>query len=171
MKREISIEGNLAYIPLTRGFMAVVDAVDVPLVRGHCWTAGTRRRNVYAFRTIATPTGATTLYMHRVLISPPPGMQVDHIDGDGLNNRRANLRIVTAAQNNCNIRLTARNRSGVKGVSWCSRDRKWQAHIMVNKKSRGLGRFNTIEEAAAAYAEASADLHGPYGRISGMGAD
>lgn len=85
---------------------------------------------------------------------------IDHIDGDPQNNRIANLRQVTASQNQWNKRTT----TGTRGVSWRARRKKWYASIAVNGKSFHLGSFDTEVDAAAAYAAASRRYHGEYGR-------
>lgn len=84
-----------------------------------------------------------------------PSGQVDHVDGDGLNNRIANLRCVTHSQNQRNQRLGKRNRSGVLGVSWDSQHSSWQAHIWIDGKRKHIGRFKRLKHAAAARAAAA----------------
>lgn len=162
--RQIRIEGDVAYVPLTRGYEAVIDAEDVPLVDGFNWTAMVSARTVYACRTGPRPE-QKKIIMHRVLMGDLGGLQVDHIDTDGLNNRRSNLRAVTASQNMCNQRLTARNTSGLKGASLHRKSGKWQAHIMLHGKSRNLGCFGCPTAAHFAYAKASHAVHGEFGRI------
>ena len=86
--------------------------------------------------------------------------QVDHINRNRSDDRWCNLRAVTHAENqqNCSP-IRKNNRSGFKGVSWCSRRRRWQAHIQANGKQKNLGVFKTIEEAVAAYRAAEKMLH------------
>lgn len=166
--RDIRIEGDVAYLPLTRGYVAVIDAADVPLVSGRKWYAWVSSRNdtlVYALSDKKARKDRVCLRLHRVLTACPDGLEVDHIDGNGLNNRRANLRIATRSENARNTGLNARNSSGRKGVSWCKRTRRWVAFIQHCGSTRFLGRFFEIDEAAAAYAKASAELHGEFGRM------
>jgi hypothetical protein len=73
--------------------------------------------------------------------------QIDHINGDGLDNRIENLRIATSKQNSRNRRISSNNRSGIRGVCWDASRNKWMAHIMLNGKSRTLGRFDSLDEA------------------------
>ena len=164
--REIRIEGNDAFITLTKGYTAVIDATDVAMVAGRHWTAKeSRDPRSGIINSVYAATGVATLRLHRLLMCAPDGYEVDHIDGDGLNNRRINLRVVTKSQNLQNRRPNRKSASGVKGVTWHKRLGKWQASIMANKTAHYLGYFENLEDAAAAYAKASAELHGEFGRI------
>ena len=164
--RLISIEGNIAFIPLTRGHTAVIDVADVPLVEGFNWSALVLSRHVYAYRQSRAGGVLVTTYMHRLLADPvPDGIVVDHIDCDSLNNRRSNLRLASRLQNQCNMRLRLSSKSGAKGVSWNSRQNAWEARIQINGQPHFLGYHPTISEASAAYAKASLNLHGQFGRI------
>ena len=114
MKRPIRIDGAHAYVPLTQGREAIIDVADVSLVDGHTWWLG---KGGYAVRVYKVNGKQTTVYMHRVISACPEGQEVDHIDGDGLNNRRSNLRNATKAQNAYNVGPRRTNTSGYKGVS------------------------------------------------------
>ncbi len=92
--------------------------------------------------------------MHRLIMDCPDGMDVDHINGDGLDNRRENLRIVTRSQNLRNRKTFKNSKSGFKGVIFNPVNGKWKAII-------NLGTFDTSEEAAKAYDEAIKKLFGP----------
>ena len=164
--RPISIDGALAYVPLTKGYVAVIDAADVGLVEGFNWCALLTRGKVYAARADCSGPKQRTVRLHRVIMSAPPGLEVDHIDGDSLNNRRANLRIVTHAENSRNQRISPKSKSGVKGVCHNKATGKWQAQIKLHGKKYHLGHFTDIKEAQAAYAFASKKLHGEFGRTS-----
>lgn len=91
-----------------------------------------------------------------------PTQQIDHINGDPLDNRWCNLREATQSENNWNIRRASNNTSGYKGVSWHSGTKKWTAAIMRNRKSHWLGSFETKGEARQAYIQASKKLHGEF---------
>jgi HNH endonuclease/AP2 domain-containing protein len=93
---------------------------------------------------------------------PPAG--IDHIDGNSLNNRWANLRAATPSENLRNRGKTRKNTSGYKGVSWSTSNNGWVAQITHHYKTRNLGTFQTPEEAAAAYDEAATQLHGEFAR-------
>lgn len=84
----------------------------------------------------------------------PDGMEIDHINHDRSDNRIDNLRMVTRSENQKNKSRFKNNTSGISGVTWCSRHCKWRARIMINGKSKHLGRFYTIEAAAKARSDA-----------------
>lgn len=88
-----------------------------------------------------------------------PSGQVDHINRNRADNRLSNLRVVSAAENKQNCAQRRHNKSGVKGVHYCSRTKKWVAQIAHNKQREFLGRFATLELAAAAYSSAAAQVH------------
>jgi len=94
-----------------------------------------------------------------------PDREVDHINGDGTDNRIVNLRLATPTENGCNRRRRKDNTSGIKGVSWSKRNQMWLAHISYRGKQYHVGLFYEKEEAAAAYAEAARALHGKFARI------
>ena len=166
MKRQIRIEGDLAYIPLTLGYEAVIDAADVSLVDKWNWCALVTPWSVYAKRSVRTGPKSRSILLHRVLMGEPTGLEVDHRCGNGLNNCRNNLRIATNAQNQHNQRTSIRNSLGLKGVGWHKASGKWRSTIMLHGKRKHLGLFDTPEAAHAAYAEASAELHGEFGRVA-----
>jgi len=93
-----------------------------------------------------------------------PTDQLDHINGDKDDNRIENLRVANDSQNQANVGLSRRNKSGVKGVSWNARRKKWTAEIRVNTKGKHLGYFDRIEDAACAYAAAAERFRGEFAR-------
>lgn len=93
-----------------------------------------------------------------------PPEAVDHINGDGLDNRIGNLRLASHAQNMANARGQQTNSSGVKGVSWAASRSKWRACIKIGGKFRSLGYFSTIAEAKAAYEAAASAAFGAFSR-------
>lgn len=165
--RPIRVEGNVAYIPLTKGYEAIIDAADVPLVEGWNWTAFTpQRKTVYAVRTAWRGDRWGHARLHREIMGSPDGVYVDHIDGNGLNNRRRNLRLATHAENQRNAALRVDNRSGFKGVFWYAATAKWVAKIQINGASKHLGYFDSAEAAHAAYCAAADLFHGEFARTS-----
>lgn len=172
MLRPIRIDGDIAHVALTQGYEAIIDSADVVLVDGHNWTAMVKYTSVgevsavYALRNTKKSNGKQArVWMHRLIAGTPSGMETDHIDGDGLNNRRGNLRHATKAQNTRNRRAAFCCKSGVKGVFWHKASGKWSAQISVDGAQHYLGVYDTLEAAAEAYAKASRDLHGDFGRL------
>jgi hypothetical protein len=165
-KREPRIEGELAYIPLTRGREAVIDAADLAIVGHDNWYAMAGGRPVYAARKETRGGKHQAVLMHRVLMDAAGTHDVDHRDCDGLNNRRSNLRVCSRSENMRNMAAPRHNRSGVKGVSWCADRGKWLAQIKVDGKAVNLGRFDSMEAAQAAYANGAAVHHGEFARTA-----
>ena len=154
-------------IPLTQGKVAIVDDEDFIAVAIFKWFAHkqTKAKTYYAERNIHVAIGRRKpLAMHVYLLDPPDGYQVDHIDGDGLNNRRNNLRICRCSQNQGNARIRKDCSSGVKGVTFRKSKKQWVARIQVNKKRMDLGGYNNLEDAAKAYADASIKYFGEFAR-------
>jgi hypothetical protein len=164
--RPIRVEGNIARVPLTRGYEAIIDAADVPIVDGFNWRAMVEAHTVYAARSDYSGQKVRLILLHRLLMGEPDGFPIDHIDCDGLNNRRGNLRIVTVWQNTQNAKVRRDSTSGLKGVTWHRRDRKWHAKIQSHGRRHHLGYYDTPDEAHAAYCAASVKLHGEFGRTS-----
>jgi len=145
-------------IALTQGYVALVDDEDYGWVSQWKWCALVKPHTVYATRRSARRGGKqTSIYMHRVLLGAAPGMQTDHINGDGLDNRRENIRQCSAQENQRNSRSHVGS-SIYKGVHWHKLGRKWQAYIKVDGRQRHLGYFSVEAVAAAAYKLAAA-LH------------
>jgi hypothetical protein len=166
-KREITISGDVAMVPLTRGFVAQIDASDLHKVAGFNWFAVVQSYTVYAVRRVSGVKGrGSKISMHRQIIGATNDVQVDHVDLNGLNNRRENLRIATPQQNCFNRRKTRANTSGFKGVCWNRKSRKWQAGIRINGRSVHLGLFETIDAAYNAYCQAANQYHGEYARAA-----
>lgn len=155
-------------VPLTLGKYAFIDIEDMDLLN-HKWSTNPRPNgNAYAFRSIYPGGKVQKEIMHRVIleriIGRPlmPGELVDHIDGDGLNNRRANLRLATPKENMRNRKRAVTNKSGYKGVTFFPRTGKWKASIGVDGKCISLGYFDTPQSAYAAYCKAGRELHGEF---------
>jgi hypothetical protein len=157
--KPIRIEGDVAYVPLTKGYEALIDSEDVHIVDRLSWRAMVRGGIVYAI----AADGQKTVYMHRVIMGADRGVFVDHADHDGLNNRRANMRLATPSQNCFNRRMRSNNTSGFKGVHWSKKAQKWCARIVGSGTDRFCGYHDTPEAAHAAYCKASAELHGEFG--------
>ena len=159
-------------IKLTKGYVAVVDDCDADLA-AQKWHVMVSARTAYAKRGFWNGKGASAEYMHRVILGRLLGRDLrpeefcDHINGDGLNNCRNNLRVASPEQNSANHRLSRANTSGYKGVYQCKRTGKWKAHISEGGKTKGLGYFNTPEDAHRAYVEAALEKSGEYANAGG----
>lgn len=168
--RPIRIDGDVGYVPLTKGYVALIDAADAELVAGRNWSAHVDvDGRVYAVWENGRDANGrkVSVRMHRMLMAAPADRLVDHKDGDGLNNRRmSNLRLATHSQNCCNSRRRSSSRSGAKGVSLHKPTGLWFARIKLHGKVRSLGYFRDKEAAAAAYAKASLVVHGEFGRVA-----
>ena len=160
--RPIRVDGNIAYVPLTKGYEAIIDATDVPLVDAWNWTTIVGRSNVYGFRNYWKDKIKRRVYLHRAIVGELDGFQVDHINRNGLDNRRVNLRLATRSQNQHNRVASSNNTSGFKGVTWHNGAQKWQAQIAFSGRNKYLGRYDTVEDAHAAYVEASIKYHGEF---------
>jgi hypothetical protein len=154
-------------IPLTRGYEAIVDDEDYAELSKHKWRA-MACRVVYAGRSSKVGEGGKRhlILMHRVVNNTPVGMETDHINGNGVDNRKSNLRTASRVQNARNMPPYSGGTSRYKGVSWVKRERKWYAKITVNKKSIGLGYYADEARAAAAYAERAKLEFGEFARVS-----
>jgi hypothetical protein len=106
--------------------------------------------------------GGGQRYVHRIIMAAEENEQVDHINGDRLDNRRENLRICTAAENSFNKVIGTRNKSGVVGVHWDSKRLRWAAQICIGGKTIPLGRFDDLEKAKAVRLAAETSYHGQF---------
>lgn len=154
-------------IPLTRGRVALVDAEDAPgvLAAGSwCTSTSGESRTAYAVRGERHPDGRFRgVRLHQFITGWD---YVDHINGDGLDNRRGNLRRATHAENMRNCRLSRNSTSGYIGVSWSRAAGKWRAYISPDGRQIHLGLFATAEAAAVARDLASVRHFGEFARLN-----
>jgi len=162
-------------LPLTIGKTAVVDEDLFPLVSAFKWTTAKRRngQRFYAYRNVRMEDGSLkSLFLHQVVAGIPlkKGMAIDHIDGDGLNNCRSNLRLVCQGENltNSNARRQGRTHSAFPGVTWHKGKGRWYSRIQINGVSRHLGSFVREQDAANAYLNASRARENQYGNHYGV---
>jgi hypothetical protein len=149
-------------IPLTQGLAALVDDEDYArVVAATSWHAYRCGKTFYAKRKVRLVADGPRVnqHLHTFLTGWP---LVDHINRNGLDNRRVNLREATKQQNGANRGLQSNNTSGFKGVTWNKECRSWQAKIAVSGVTRYLGLFSTPEKAARAYDTAAKDSYGEF---------
>lgn len=146
-------------IPLTQGQVALVDDEDYDYLNQWKWQTHFNGTGYYGKRNIRLESGKRTSFMlHRAIITDVPlGMQVDHIDGNGLNNQRNNLRIVTNRQNQQNLH---RDKTSIyPGVCWGKRNNKWVSKIRIGNKVKHLGYFINEKDAFDAYCNALTSIN------------
>lgn len=153
---------QISEIPLTQGMVAVVDEEDYSYLSQWNWCVLKVEKLCYAVRNIKDG----VILMHRQLLNAPKGKEIDHKDGDGLNNCRSNLRICNHQQNHYNLRNQVNTSSIYKGVYWDKDKHKWRASLKVEGKIKRLGRFKDEVLAALAYNQAATRYHGEYARLN-----
>jgi hypothetical protein len=155
-------------IQLTQGKEAIISASDAERVlRAGKWCAERRKDTWYAARNFKNERGAfAPVRLHRFIMQAPKGTDVDHIDGDGLNNTRQNLRVCTHAQNQRNRRVNSNSSLGLKGVYFDKRRKRFRAVIHLNGKRHHVGWYMTKAAAALAYDVAARKMHGDFARLN-----
>jgi hypothetical protein len=153
------LDPSYRIIPLTKGQNALVDAEDYPSMSAFNWTAlwSPGKASFYAVRRGEGNHSKSFIYMHRLLMECEE--RVDHWDGDGLNNRRKNLRPCTQSQNLANTKKQSNNKTGYKGVFFEKRRNHYIAKIVVESKPIHLGSFGMDKFAAAKAYDAAAIRH------------
>jgi hypothetical protein len=148
-------------IQLSQGLMAVVDDSDYEHLSQFKWSASKTRGTYYAVR----HNGRSAVLMHREILNTPRGLLTDHIDHNGLNNQRNNLRICSHSQNRKNQRPSGS--SGFLGVDIYGKHKSFiKARIIVDGRYIHLGNFKTTEQAARAYDEAAKKFHGEFANLN-----
>jgi len=164
---------------LTQNKETLVDDEDYEMLMEHKWYANKLGNGkFYVMRSSPRDSNGKrkTILMHRVITNTPKGMQVDHINGNPLDNRRENLRTCTNQQNGMNRERTKNNKSGYKGVCYKKRTKNmineypkpWLARIKHNQKIIHLGYYKTKEEAALAYNKKAIELFGEYVKLNNV---
>jgi hypothetical protein len=150
-------------IPAVHGII-LIDAEDHERISAIKWISHKNLRNTYARGVITRKPKQKMVYLHRFLMNPPDGYMVDHINGNGLDNRRCNLRIVTRSQNFWNARVSIGTKSGFKGVE--PDGDKFRARLQCNKKRFDFGLHDTAIEAALAYNRGALEHFGEFARLN-----
>lgn len=160
----------MKYIELTQNKKAIVDDDDFEYLNQWKWHIKNngRKKVYYAVRGVWDNSRKNNRFirMHREIMKASTNLQIDHINGNGLDNRKCNLRLCDNAQNHWNIKRSKNNTSGVRGIDWMKRKRKWRARIHYYGKEIHLGLFITPQEAARAYNQAALKYHGEFAYLN-----
>jgi len=143
------------------GTEILIDEEDFDLVGRYKWAISHTGKNYYAITTLSNGQR-----MHRMIMKAKDGQIIDHKNGNGLDNRRENLRFCTNTENSRNQGLTKRNKTGFKGVSWSKTRKGFMAQISCDRKVKMLGVFDCPFKAARAYDAAALELHGEFANIN-----
>jgi len=151
-------------IELTLGKFSLVDDEDYIHLSKHKWYAQKRGRTYRAARNAKSNGIIKSINIHRLVLGlkEGDGYSVDHIDGDGLNNQKCNLRKCDTSENMRNRGRPVNNKSGYKGVSWCRKGKKWRSQIQIHGISKSLGYYNCLIKAAKAYDQGAIEYHGEF---------
>ena len=154
-------------IKLSQGKIARVDDDDYEILKSFTWHIHNKKYAATCFY-IKETKGTKSLFMHRMIMNPMDGVQVDHIDHDGLNNQRSNLRLCSNSQNSKNVGKRKNTSSKYLGVSYTiNRGHKYiVAQIMCDYKKIKIGQFKSEEDAAKAYDKKAIELFGDYANIN-----
>ena len=165
VRESVELLHPTAEIPLLNGGVALVDAADADRVSQFKWYADKRPHTTYAKAWVKIDGKWVRTYLHRFVLGVRAGrsVDVDHIDCDGLNNCRSNLRTCSRSQN-LQRKRSSGSKSGYRGVGYHNgRKKPWQAMCVISGKPTNLGRFPTAEQAARAY-DAAVKVH--YGEFA-----
>lgn len=155
------------HIKLSQGYLAIVDDEDYDLISNYNWYARVTKNSVYAVSNI----NKTTVQMHRFILNAGKEFMVDHIDRNGLNNTKINLRIASRSQNLMNSKKPKNGKtSKYKGVclnkQTPNNKKCWRAEIRINRKSHFIGYFYNEKDAAIAYNKKAKELFGDFARLN-----
>lgn len=146
-------------INLTKGAVSIIDDDDYEAISAFKWSLW---KGGYAARKFYFEGVERTLSMHVFIMCPPRDLWIDHINGDGLDNRKSNLRYATNSLNQANRKRLTLNTSGYRGVCFAKDTGKWQAAIKHRQHNYYLGQYDTREQAAIAYDKAAVRLFGQF---------
>ena len=157
-------------IKITQNKVVLVDDSDFEWLNQWKWQWKSGDRSIfgYAHRTQRIKGTKSKLHikMHRLIMQAKEGQFIDHKNGNGLDNRRSNLRLCTLSQNNQNFPLSISNKSGYKGVSWHKGAKRWRVTIKLEKKQKSLGYYHDLKKAAIAYNKGAKQYFGEFARIN-----
>lgn len=160
-KQHYEIKDGIVTIYDSKGISFCIDEQDLEILSeiNARWNTFTTNRSAGKYY-VQSRINSRTIYLHRILLGVEDRrVQIDHIDGNPLNNCRSNLRIVTDSENKQNRhKADNRNKSGYRGVFWNNQRQKWNAKVQINKTQHHVGFFDDVHEAGRAAAEARRQL-------------
>lgn len=164
-----ALAGGFKIIKLTKNKTVVVDGEDFDFLNQWKWHAG--KNGSYAARGEwqKGKNKNKIIYMHRLIMKVEGKTQVDHKNGNGLDNRKENLRLCTNKENQRNHKLLVTNKSGFNGVSWNSKVKKWETCISVDNKTVHLGFYRNKIKSATIYNAAATKYFGEFARLNNIG--
>lgn len=155
------VNGSMCRIELSKGKYALVDCDMYNYLNQWKWYfRESRKGSGYAVRS------RDKVRMHRLINKTPDGLFTDHINGNKLDNRKLNLRSCTVSENNRNRSIRKDNKSGYKGVSWNSQNKKWQVQLSINGKTKRVGMYKDVHEAGKRYNEVAKDIYGEFASLN-----
>jgi hypothetical protein len=153
------------YIKLSNGMKAIIDAEDWKKVKHFSWGFGYGHAKKSGYQQYVGAYKGNyqgSMMLHRFIMDTPKGFHTDHINGNHLDNRKSNLRVCSAQQNQWNSRKHIIQSSKYKGVSWYKRDKCWRAYANLNYQQIHLGYFKSEIEAAKVYNRKAKELYGAF---------
>lgn len=159
-------DDGIITMPMSSGNFVLFHREDFGLVSPYHWYQSRHPRGPYAVADVSQKKRRRHFRMHRLILDAPTGVIVDHVNRNGLDNRRCNLRLCTNAQNQCNRGRPKNNTSLYKGVSFCRSTGRWSVKIQNLGEYIWIGRFETPEEAAWAYDDAAREHFGEYAYLN-----
>jgi hypothetical protein len=162
------MEATMKKICLSQGHYALVDDEDFDFLNKRKWCISKRKNTSYAVRYVTKTDGSRhPIFMHRAIMGTPKGFDTDHKDGNGLNNKRGNLRVCTKSENQRN-RISRVGSSLFKGVSIKNQTGRWVSQIRFNGKKMHLGYFSNQFDAARKYNEFASKLYGEFANLNNI---
>lgn len=162
------VTDGIGFLPLSRGLWAAVDEADFDAVASFKWSATVvrgRKKTPYALRQVEKTPKQKFALLHREIMAAPAGVVIDHWNGDGVDNRRINLRRCTQSENVCNHRVTG-GASRYIGVAWDESRGLWVARVSKGGHTHHVGRFDDEVQAAIARDGVAIELHGAFARLN-----